>query len=357
MGGAERVALDLATAQRGMGHEVLAISLSGADGGGPLAGAFADAEVPVHIVEKRPGLDWTLPPRLAAALRRLHIDVVHTHNTPPLVYAAAAARLSGHAVIHTKHGEGHLVSRAGQVLRRLGAPFVHSFVSVSEKTAEHAREQKAYPFASRMHIITNGIRIDVHRPDPVARVAIREELSIPASAWVVGTVGRCDTNKNQVALLRAMESSLGAELHLVVVGEGDKLSALREARTRSACPESIHILGRRHDAHEVIAALDVFALPSLSEGLPLVILEAMATSVPVVSSAVGGIPKVIEHGVTGLLVPANDDEAMAEALGELRESSSKAAAIGAAGCELARREYSSERMAQEYVALYRAALR
>ncbi|MCP4445984.1 MAG: glycosyltransferase [Myxococcales bacterium] len=295
MGGAERVALDLATTQRDLGHEVLAISLSGEEGGGPLASAFAESEVPVHVVAKKPGLDWTLPPRIAKALRSLDVDVVHTHNTPPLVYVAAAARISRHVVVHTKHGEGHLVSRAGQFLRRFGAPFVHSFVAVSQKTAEHAREQWAYPLPSRIKVITNGIRLDVHRPDSQSRGELRAELGIAENAWVVGTVGRCDENKNQVALIRALDAHLSEKVQLVVVGDGDRMAALKEARAASACPQAIHILGRRNDAHRVISSLDVFALPSLSEGLPLVILEAMATEIPIVSTNVGGIPKVIEH--------------------------------------------------------------
>ncbi len=356
MGGAERVALDLATEQRAKGHEVLVISLSGESGGGPLASAFTDAQIPVHVVAKRPGLDWTLPPRIARELRKLRIDIVHTHNTPPLVYAAAAARLSRHVVVHTKHGEGHLVSHAGQILRRLGAPFVHSFVAVSEKTAEHARQQWAYPFPSRIKVIPNGIRLDVHRPDLEARREVRAELGISNSAWVVGTVGRCDRNKNQVALIRALENELGDTAHLIIAGDGDQMSALHEARLASSCPASIHILGRRNDAHRITAALDVFALPSLSEGLPLVILEAMATEIPVVSTNVGGIPKVIAQRETGLLVPPADDAAMTRSLLSLRDDRDFAARLGGAGRSLAQREYSSERMAEEYLALYRAAL-
>ena len=106
-----------------------------------------------------------------------------------------------------------------------------------------------------------------------------------------------------------------------------------------------------------MAALDVFALPSLSEGLPLVILEAMATQVAVVSTNVGGIPKVIESGETGLLVPPSDDAAMKAALVRLQGEPKEAARLALAGRALAQREYSSERMADEYLALYRAALK
>ncbi len=348
--------LDLASAQRAKGHEVLVLCFSDEAGGGVLAGAFADAGITVHIVAKRPGLDWTLSVRVAAALRRLQLDVVHTHNSQPLFYAAAAARLSGHVVIHTKHGEGHLVGKRGMFLRRLGSPFVNRFVAVSKKTAEHAREQWAYPFPSQIRVIPNGIRTDVHRPDLEARKAIRRELDIPQTAWMVGTVGRCDANKNQVALIRVLESELDEQMHLVIVGEGERMAELRAAREQSQCTDSIHLLGQRHDVSRVLAALDVFALPSLSEGLPLVILEAMATSVPVVSTAVGGIPKVIVHNENGVLVPSGDETAMSAALAELRNHPERAKSLGWAGQQLVREQYSSGRMADEYLAMYEATL-
>jgi glycosyltransferase involved in cell wall biosynthesis len=355
MGGAERVALDLAYEQQKAGHEVVVLSLA-EERGGPLAAAFEAAEIPVHHVPKRSGLDWSLPSRSARVLRQLGVQVAHTHNTRPLAYAAAAARLSGMVVIHSKHGEGHLVSRPGQVLRRISAPFANRFVSVSEATADHARAQKAYPFSGRMHVILNGIRMDRHRPDPGARTAIRKELGIASDAWVVGSVGRLDDNKNQSALVRAMEPLLGPESHLVLVGEGSSMAKVRAAAANTDYPDSVHILGRRDDAHRVVAALDVFALSSLSEGLPLVILEAMATGAAVVSTDVGGIADVVEDGKSGFLVPPGDDEAMRGKLQELAENRGLASQAGRLARDQVQERYSSERMARQYLELYRSEL-
>ncbi len=351
MGGAERVALDLAYEQQKAGHEVVVLSLA-EEGGGPLASAFQAAEIPVHHVPKRSGLDWSLPVRSARVLRRLGIEIAHTHNTRPLAYAAAAARLSGIVVIHSKHGEGHLVSRAGQVLRRVSAPFANRFVSVSEATSEHARTQRAYPFAGRMHVILNGIRMDTHCPDPAARAEIRQELGIAPDAWIVGTVGRFDDNKNQSSLVRAMAPLLGVDSHLVLVGDGSSMSKIAAAADHTGHPESIHILGRRDDAHRVVSALDVFALSSLSEGLPLVILEAMATGTAVVSTDVGGIADVIEDGKSGFLVPPGDDEALRAKLKEIADNRALASKAGLAARAQVRVRYSSERMANEYLDLY-----
>jgi glycosyltransferase involved in cell wall biosynthesis len=354
MGGAERVALDLAYEQKKLGHRVVAISLA-EEVGGAMAETFAAAQIQVHQVRKRPGLDLTLPTRCARLLRDLDVEVAHTHNTRPLAYAAASARMAGMIVVHSKHGEGHLVSPAGRALRRVSAPFVHHFVSVSEATAEHAREQKVFPFSNRMHVITNGIRTDLHRPDAEARAEIRSELGIPDDAWVVGTVGRFDDNKNQSSLVRALSSQLGPKYQLILVGDGAAMDKVKAATKACPSPEHVHVLGRRNDAHRIVAALDVFALSSRSEGLPLVILEAMATALPVVSTDVGGIADAVEDGQSGFLVAPDDDQALGEALAHLNANPGLAREVGERARSRALEHYSAERMASEYLELYRRA--
>jgi glycosyltransferase involved in cell wall biosynthesis len=353
MGGAERVALDLATAQRQLGLDVLVVSLdAGAEG--PLGPMFRAAGIPVHTVSKRPGIDLTLPPRVAALLARERVKVVHTHNPQPLIYAAPAGRAVGAAVVHTKHGEGHMGSRGEKVLRKLAARLAHVFVAVSQETATQARAQRDGP-AARLTVVTNGIAVDRFAPDPGVRRAVREDLGLPLDAWVVGTVGRVDPNKNQPALVRAAAPLLGPGFHLVLIGDGPAMSELRSVVDGVDGRAFVHVLGRRTDASRLYRALDVFALPSLSEGLPLVIPEAMACALPVVSTAVGGIPAVVQDGKTGLLVPPGDEAAMRQALALLHADRERAEAMGRAGRQRALSEYSVERMNREYLALYERA--
>ena len=354
MGGAERVALDLATAQKQLGLEVLVVSL---DGGteGPLGPMFRAAGIPVHTVAKRPGIDLSLPPRVARLLARARVTVVHTHNPSPLIYAAPAARAVGAAVVHTKHGEGHMGSRGEKLLRKLAAPLAQVFVAVSRETAAQARAQRDCP-AARLTVVTNGIDVDRFAPDAETRRAVRDDLSIPQDAWVVGTVGRVDHNKNQPALVRAAAPLLGPGLHLVLIGDGPAMDELRSVVDGLDARAFVHVLGRRTDAGRLYRALDVFALPSLSEGLPLVIPEAMACALPVVSTAVGGIPAVVSDGETGLLVPPGDEEALRRALALLHVDRERARAMGQAGRARALAAYSVERMNREYLALYERAL-
>ena len=352
VGGQERVALDLASGQVRRGHRVAVVSLAPPPDG-PLATEFRDAGVAVLTVPKRGGLDPTLTPRLAWHFRAREADIVHTHNPLPLIYAAPAARVVRAAAIHTKHG-ANPGSRSHMVLRRGAARLVDYFVPVSEVTAEQARAQRDCD-PEKLVVIPNGIRLERFHPDADARTEIRRELGIPADAWVVGTVGRVDEVKNQTLLVRAMAPLLGDRVRLVIVGDGPARAALDAAVGAVPDPRHVHVLGRRMDVARILAAFDVFALSSRSEGLPLAVPEAMAAGLPVVATAVGGLPGVVDDGYTGLLCPV-DEDALRHRLANLAGDRDRARAMGARAREVALARYSAERMLDDYLALYERAL-
>jgi glycosyltransferase involved in cell wall biosynthesis len=347
VGGQERVALDLAIGQKARGHDVSVLSLAPPPDGA-MADEFAAAGIPVGRVVKRDGLDATLVPRLASALLDRHADVVHTHNPLPLIYGAPAARLAGAAAIHTKHGinPGSLGSRW---LRRAAAGFVHEFVAVSATTAEQARVQHDTT-PDKLHTIPNGIRLERYAPDPEARAAARVELGV-GDAWVVGTVGRLDPIKNQAMLVRAMAPILSSQVRLVIIGEGEARPEIEAAIAALPEPRWVVMAGRRMDVPRLIHAFDVFALSSSSEGLPLVVPEAMAAALPIVTTGVGGLPDVVDDRVTGRIVPV-EEPALAAALAELAADRDRARAMGARARSEALRRFSSDRMVDAYLALY-----
>jgi glycosyltransferase involved in cell wall biosynthesis len=167
-------------------------------------------------------------------------------------------------------------------------------------------------------VIANGIRLEQFKPDAAARAAVRAELGIAADALVVGMVGRIDEFKNQPLLLAAIAPRLGPAVHVVFVGDGPTRAGLDAAVAAlpPAARAAAHVLGRRMDVARLLPAFDVFALSSKSEGLPLVVPEAMAAGLPVVATAVGGLPTVIDDGVTGYLTAVDRGE-LAAALGKL----------------------------------------
>ena len=351
VGGQERVALDLAIGQKARGHRVGVLSLAPAPDGA-MADEFAQAGIEVGRVAKRgSGLDATLALRLTRELRHRDVDVLHTHNPMPLIYGALAARFAGAVAIHTKHGRNP-GGRGNLMLRRLAARLVYAFVAVSDTTAAQARDQRDAT-AARLRTIPNGIRLDRYAPDPEARAAARVELGL-GDSWVVGTVGRVVAEKNHALLVRAMAPLLSSRVRLVIVGDGDARAAVEAAVAELPEPRWVVMTGRRMDVPQLVHAFDVFALSSNTEGLPLVVPEAMAAGLPIVATAVGGLPSVVDPGETGLLVPV-DEAALSGALAELARDHPRARAMGANARTVALARYSHDRMVDAYLELYRQA--
>lgn len=354
LGGQERVALDLATAQRLAGCEVRVISLAPPPDG-PLEPQFRAAGVEPHTAGRHAGFDPWLWLRVAALLRRHRVELVHTHNPSALIYGAPAAALAGAACVHTKHG-GMSPSKPRKLrAARLAARFTQAFVAVSPTTAELARRRHEVAEA-KLVVIDNGVDVTRFSPDPAARARVREELGIPADAWVVGTVGRLAKEKNQQLLVRAMAPLLGGGARLLLIGDGPLRGDLAALASSLGVARQVLLTGVRTDVPAVINALDVFALSSKVEALPLVIPEAMATGRPVVSTAVGGIATVIDEGVTGFLVPSEDEAALRDRLARLRDTPGLQQALGQRARIAAVERFSAERMQREYLDLYHRVL-
>jgi glycosyltransferase involved in cell wall biosynthesis len=346
LGGGESLALRLAAWQRERGYDVVALGFAA----GPLVSEFAKHGVQVEVCRKRAGFDPTLFGRLTRAFLRRRAAVVHLHDQQSLVYAAAPARITGARVVCTKHGA--TVERARRLfLRRLGARFVHDFVAVSESTADTARAHHEVD-PRKLQVVLNGVDLNQFRPDSRARAAVRRELGIAANAWVIGTVGRQEREKDPELLVRAVGPLLDAQTQAVLVGSGQLSGQLAQLVGASALPGSIHLLGSRRDVPQLLAAFDLFVLSSRTEGLPLVLLEAMATGLPVVSTAVGGIPAVVQQDRTGLLVSPSDEGALRAAIAALKQDPDRAKRMGEQGRLLAGQSYSFDAMARRYMQLY-----
>ncbi|HEY6005026.1 MAG TPA: glycosyltransferase [Anaeromyxobacter sp.] len=354
MGGQERVALELAIGQLREGYRVTALSLAPPPDG-PLAAEFraAGAEV-ARVSRPRPGVDLALILRLSRWLKENGADLAHTHNRMALIYGAPAARLSGIAVVHTKHGNN---PKGGTrlIAGNLAGRFLDAFVAVSEETAAFARRRREID-ERRLTVIPNGIELGRFHPEPSARRRVRQELGIEERAWVLGTVGRVAVEKNQQLLLRAAAPLLSPRSHLVVAGDGPLLQSLSDLAAALGVAPFVHLLGVRRDVPDVLNALDVFVLCSNTEGLPLAIPEAMATGLPVVSTRVGGVPNVIEEGVTGFLVPVGSEEALRGRLTALEADPERSRACGRRARSAAVARFSAERMRREYVELYERVL-
>jgi glycosyltransferase involved in cell wall biosynthesis len=350
MGGQERVAFDLAVSQLRAGCRVTAVSLAPPPDG-PLAAELRTAGIEVaRVARPKPGVDPMLVARLAWWLRRHRVDLTHTHNRMALIYGAPAGRLAGAAVVHTKHGNN---PRGGARLRlaKLSGRCVNAFVAVSPETAAFARKRNEID-ERKLLVINNGIELSRFHPEPTARERVRRELGIDAGVWLIGTVGRVAPEKNHALLLRAAAPLLGPQHHLVVAGDGPLMDSLKALVAELQIGAFVHLLGARGDVPDVLNALDVFVMSSSTEGLPLVVLEAMATGLPVISTRVGGIPDVLDEGQTGFLVPSEDEAALRDRIAQLHADPAGTRAAGAKARSVAVTRYSGERMQRDYLELY-----
>jgi glycosyltransferase involved in cell wall biosynthesis len=229
--------------------------------------------------------------------------------------------------------------------------FVDAYVGVSPRIACRALRHRECP-EGKVRIIENGVNLSAFHLDPQARLEVRAELGVPNDAWVVGTVGRMVEDKNPELLLRASLPMLGPRTRLLLVGDGPLLPGLRAQAAAHPAGSFAGILGARRDVARLLAALDVFALSSRTEGMPLALLEAMSVGLPIVATAVGGVPDVLRDGVSAKLVPSEDDVALRAALTWLRDDRAEAARLGAnARAESVR--FAAATMVKRYSDLYR----
>ena len=349
LGGAERVVLDLAKAQRAAGQHVSVVTLS--DTRGAMAGAFGRVVDTLQAVPKRAGgTDLGLPLRLARWFRAHRTQVVHTHNELPLIYGAPGGKLARAVVVHSKHGIVP-VSRRAHWLRRAAATAADVFVAVSAATADVARAHHECESA-KLRVVINGTDLSRFPAPAESREEIRRELGIPAGARVLITVGRLVKEKNHALLLRAAAPPLRDDRRLVVVGDGVLRGDLQAQKAQLEGGAYVHFTGARHDIPALLAAADAYVLSSDTEGLPIGLLEAWAAGLPVISTAVGGIPAAVGTQETAILVPQGDAVALGKAIDRALEGDDALRAMAERGRRNVLETYSAEQMANQYFELY-----
>lgn len=325
--------------------------------------AFADkitrAGVELFDLGKRPGLSLSTHGDFFKLMRRLKPAVLHTYNLSAIEYAATAALAGVPVRIHAEHGrdagdpEGR--NRKHNLLRRMLAPVVDCYVPVSGDLQRWYRDVVGIPESKNL-LINNGV--DTAKFSPARGAAPQEAWNAQAGNFVIGTVGRLQAVKDQVTLidafaaLRTQLPQHAARLRLVIVGDGPMRARLEERIAAAGMKDAVFLTGARNDIAHLMQTFSVFALSSIAEGTPVTLLEAMATGLPVVSTAVGGIPALVADGATGMLAPAGDAQALARALAAYVESDTLAAEHGAAGRARIESEYSIATMLSAYMALY-----
>ncbi len=316
-------------------------------------------DVAIYDVAKRDGHDLGVYLRLFKIFRQLRPAIVHTRNLSALESQVIAALAGVRARVHGVHGRDtydlYGENRKYNLLRRLIRPFVGHYIAVS-RDLQHWLINTIGVRPDRVSQIYNGV--DNVRFHPAPRTLHDPEGFFQPDCLVIGSVGRMAAVKDYPNLVRAflvlieLAPDLRDRLRLMLVGDGENRVGCMELLQQHGVTQLAWLPGERADIPELMAAMDIFVLPSLGEGISNTLLEAMASGLPVVASDVGGNPELVRVGVTGQLVPAANADAMASALlnyvrdAELRQKHGQAARA------IIEREFSMNAMVQGYLSVY-----
>jgi sugar transferase (PEP-CTERM/EpsH1 system associated) len=316
-------------------------------------------DVAFVALHKAPGHGIRVVPRMREILRQLRPTVVHTRNLAALEMSLAAAWAGVPVRIHGEHGwdvnDPDGSSRKFSWVRRLYRPFVHHFIALSKHQAGYLGERVGVP-DHRLTQIYNGVDLTrFHRA--AARAPINQAPAFAPSEWIVGTVGRLEPIKNQQllarAFMRARELSPAARQHmrLVIAGDGPDAPAIESVLREGGAMQAAWMAGKRGDVADVMRGLDCFVLPSRAEGISNTILEAMATSLPIIATDVGGNRELLDDR-TGQIVPSDDVDGMAAAMLADFTDPTSARARGRRALAAVQQRFDLQHMVAAYAALY-----
>lgn len=352
IGGSERHLLALLPALRGRGVDASFLGLDDHSlAPEPFYAALASSGVPFERVPCPRDLDPALACRVAGRMRRLRPDLVHGHLVHGDVYAAVGAIAAGARLVSTKHNDDPFRSGRFRHVERLLARRTARILCITEALRRFSIERVGLP-AAKLETVHYGLDA------PPAAWGEPGGPALAPGVPVVAAVCRLEEQKGLDVAIRALArlDVRGERPHLVVLGEGPLRAQLERQAREAGLSGRVHLPGRVGDVAWWLRRSAVVVHPARWEGFGLALLEAMLCERAVVATRVSSIPEIVEDGATGLLVPVDDDRALAAALQRLLDDPGRAAALGRAGLERARSAFSVARMADRTVAAYRRAL-
>lgn len=312
-------------------------------------------------LHKKPGPGAALFPQMFRTLRALRPAIVHTRNLAALEMVVPAWAAGVPVRIHGEHGrdvdDPHGDRAKPRWVRRAYSPFVTQYIALSRELENYLTARVGIA-NRRVSLFCNGVDAARFHPAERGRDSLEGSPFNDPALCVVGTVGRLQAVKDQLGLVKAFSLIAGQlpNLRLVIVGEGGMRGAIESAVRDAGLVSKVWLAGERADVPDVMRSFDIFTLPSIAEGISNTVLEAMASGLPVVATAVGGTPELVCEGETGTLVPASDPQRLAAALAGLARDPARIAAFGHAARQRIEAEFSLDAMVARYGNLYSRAL-
>ena len=319
------------------------------------------SDVPVFALRKPPGNSPLTQFKLWRLLRELGPDIVHTRNIAALEGMVPAALAGVPVRIHGEHGrdvedlDGSNLRR--QRVRRLFKPFVHQYIALSRDLERYLVDSIRVPTAQVLQLY-NGVDTELFHPANGIREPLPSPEFAPPGTFVIGNVGRMQEVKGQLTLAQAfllllrMVPDANRRLRLVMIGDGPLRREVASVLDQAGAGQLVWLAGTRDDVARIMRGFDLFVLPSLAEGISNTILEAMASGLPVIATAVGGNAELVNAGRTGMLVPPADPHAMAQAMLHYVSNGAECRRQGQEGRSTAERDFSMAAMVNGYLAVY-----
>jgi len=363
LAGAEVLARDLSRKLKDR-YEFVFICL---DRVGPLGEELRGEGFEVIDCARQPGVDWNVAKTIKRLSRERRIDLLHAHQYTPFFYASVSRGISRLGtrppVLFTEHGRHYPDSRSSKRVwaNRLALLRKHDRVSAVGEFVKRALVKNEGIGADRIEVIRNGIDpadFDAGPDEAATRQTVRDELGIAADAAVVLQVARFHSVKDHATAIRAFAKAHEANASSVMVfaGDGDERAAMESLAAELGITGALRFLGVRDDVHRLMPAADVFVLSSVSEGISVTLLEAMAARLPIAATDVGGNSEVVDHQTTGLLSPRRDPDAMGENLIQLLSNPEQRAALGDAGRQRLLDRFTQAQMHAGYERVYQQML-
>jgi glycosyltransferase involved in cell wall biosynthesis len=258
--------------------------------------------------------DFRIVRDILRIIREKEIQLIHTHLYHANMYGRIAAIIAQIPVVSSEHNAHSLRKPARRVINRLLARKTNRMIAVSQMVKDHILlRDKIAP--AKVEVIYNGI--DISRfTSSLTKIAAREKIGVPENCFLIGTVGRLSEEKGHIYLINAVRRAkdIVPDLRLIIVGSGPQEFHLKKVVSDHNLGQNILFTGFRRDVPDIMKAMDVFAFPSLREGFPVALLEAMASCLPVVVTPVGGITEIITDRINGLLVQPCNEESLAQSI-------------------------------------------
>lgn len=315
----------------------------------------------VHQLHRGQGLDLACVRRLSRLIRKESIDLIHAHQYTPFFYALASRGLgTSRPIAFTEHGRflPDYPRPKRMLFNRIMVRKRDRLIAVGKDVRRALIENEGLSSA-RVEVVYNGIALDRFDSSkyPNARQHLLSQLNLSDDTMLAVQVARLDYLKDHRTAVRAIaEASDASHLHLVIVGEGPERSAIEQEINQCRVKDRVHLLGLRQDVPDLLAAADILLLSSISEGIPLTLIEGMAAELPIVSTDVGGIPEIVTDQVHGLLFPAKDHQGIGRGLVRLANDANLRRTMGEAGQREAKNRFSEDAMQAAYEKLMRSML-